>query len=301
MIENTHPVPKELLDYLETMILPPEGRILLIEDSFTTDWVSIPDASLHGLIIMGQDKEEWDESTLEHVWRILKPGAHVMLIAPDNEPAGFTGACAFEERGFQVRDAITVLDTAGEAYYVPKATRKERNAGVPEFETRTEVELGFPTVTAGELFVLQVELEDLGIDREIVEKIDEEGLEWGEIPEHLKVYFEARMVERVSVARNSHTTVKPIAIMEALMADLPPGSTIADPFLGSGTTGCAALKHGMNFIGIEQDMEHLRIADARIHHTDRVSASWNAADIESDVVVEEPETPKSLMEFFGCG
>lgn len=44
----------------------------------------------------------------------------------------------------------------------------------------------------------------------------------------------------------------------------PPGGTCLDPFLGSGSTGCAAVLEGFNFIGIEREAEYIAIAKARI-------------------------------------
>jgi len=41
---------------------------------------------------------------------------------------------------------------------------------------------------------------------------------------------------------------------------------ILDPFMGSGSTGKAAIREGFNFIGIEMDAEYMKIADARISH-----------------------------------
>jgi DNA modification methylase len=48
----------------------------------------------------------------------------------------------------------------------------------------------------------------------------------------------------------------------------PPGGTVLDPFLGSGTTGCAAVLEPCvaRFIGIEREPEYARIAQARIAH-----------------------------------
>jgi site-specific DNA-methyltransferase (adenine-specific) len=68
---------------------------------------------------------------------------------------------------------------------------------------------------------------------------------------------------------NHHPTVKPIALMRYLCRLVtPPGGTVLDPFLGSGTTGIAATLEGFDFIGIEQDAKYLAIAEARIkHHT----------------------------------
>ena len=46
----------------------------------------------------------------------------------------------------------------------------------------------------------------------------------------------------------------------------PPNGIILDPFMGSGSTGIAALKEGFKFIGIEQNKEYFDIAVARIKH-----------------------------------
>jgi len=46
----------------------------------------------------------------------------------------------------------------------------------------------------------------------------------------------------------------------------PPGGTPPDPFMGSGSTGKAAMREGFNFIGCEQDSTYMAIARARIEH-----------------------------------
>jgi site-specific DNA-methyltransferase (adenine-specific) len=63
-----------------------------------------------------------------------------------------------------------------------------------------------------------------------------------------------------------HPTQKPVAVMQWCIEHLglEPGSTILDPYMGSGTTGIAALRCGMNFIGIEQHEPYFRIAERRI-------------------------------------
>ena len=66
---------------------------------------------------------------------------------------------------------------------------------------------------------------------------------------------------------NHHPTVKPIDLMRYLVRLVTPkGGIVLDPFTGSGTTGCAAVLEGMDFVGIEQSAEYLAIADARIAH-----------------------------------
>lgn len=66
---------------------------------------------------------------------------------------------------------------------------------------------------------------------------------------------------------NNHPTVKPIALMEYLIKLVSrEGSTVLDPFMGSGSTGIAAKKLNRDFIGIERDADYLKIAEARINN-----------------------------------
>lgn len=63
-----------------------------------------------------------------------------------------------------------------------------------------------------------------------------------------------------------HITQKPVELMEQLLAIVPPGATVIDPFMGSGTTGVACARVGVKFIGIEIEREHFDTACARISH-----------------------------------
>lgn len=65
--------------------------------------------------------------------------------------------------------------------------------------------------------------------------------------------------------RNSHPTVKPVSLMRWLIwLVTPEGGVVLDPFLGSGTTGMAAVVDGYTFIGIEREEQYLQLSDARI-------------------------------------
>lgn len=65
--------------------------------------------------------------------------------------------------------------------------------------------------------------------------------------------------------RNHHPTVKPTTLMQYLVRLVtPPNGIVLDPFLGSGSTGKAAMYEGFNFVGIELTPEYLPIAKARI-------------------------------------
>lgn len=66
---------------------------------------------------------------------------------------------------------------------------------------------------------------------------------------------------------NTHPTVKPVDLMQWLCRLVtPPGGTVLDPFCGSGSTGIAALREGLDFIGIEQSEEYATIARRRIYN-----------------------------------
>lgn len=63
------------------------------------------------------------------------------------------------------------------------------------------------------------------------------------------------------------STVKSLDLMRWLCRLITPSDgTVLDPFMGSGSTGCAALLEEFNFIGIEQDPEYLEMARDRLHH-----------------------------------
>lgn len=70
---------------------------------------------------------------------------------------------------------------------------------------------------------------------------------------------------RTAGGQNHHPTVKPTELMGYLCRLVtPPGGTVLDPFMGSGSTGKAALREGFHFIGFEQNPEYYEIAKQRV-------------------------------------
>jgi DNA modification methylase len=70
---------------------------------------------------------------------------------------------------------------------------------------------------------------------------------------------------RTSGSRNHHPTVKPTDLMRYLCRLVtPPSGIVLDPFMGSGSTGKAAMLEGFAFVGIEREAEYMEIAKARI-------------------------------------
>jgi site-specific DNA-methyltransferase (adenine-specific) len=71
---------------------------------------------------------------------------------------------------------------------------------------------------------------------------------------------------------NFHPTVKPLALIHYLIKLVtPPGGTILDPFLGSGTTAVAATQLGHPWIGCELTEDYWPIIEARVNHAQRLT------------------------------
>ena len=69
---------------------------------------------------------------------------------------------------------------------------------------------------------------------------------------------------------NIHPTVKPTALMRYLCRLVtPPNGIVLDPFMGSGSTGKAAILEGFRFLGIEREADYIEIARARIEAAQR--------------------------------
>ena len=66
-----------------------------------------------------------------------------------------------------------------------------------------------------------------------------------------------------------HPTQKPEKVMRWCLTFVPDAQTILDPFMGSGTTGVAAVQMGRSFIGIEREERYFEIACKRIEDAQR--------------------------------
>ena len=146
--------------------------------------------------------------------------------APKNN--GIYGAMNHVTTPMQPRDDDS--KSAGRFFYCAKATKSDREEGCDALPQKTAAE---------------------NVDR----KPDSAGME-----------SPRAGAGRTSGRRNYHPTVKPTALMRYLCRLVtPPGGTVLDAFMGSGSTGKAARLEGFNFIGIEKDIaEYGEIAKARI-------------------------------------
>ena len=121
--------------------------------------------------------------------------------------------------------------TAARYFYCPKTSKKDRNEGLDEFDDKLQANAKYR-------------------------------------PNHLKKALEGdsgKLYGRYTPTKNNHPTVKPTELMRYLCRLVTPqGGVIVDPFMGSGSTGKAAIAEGFGFVGIEMSQEYFEIACARI-------------------------------------
>lgn len=84
----------------------------------------------------------------------------------------------------------------------------------------------------------------------------------------------------------NHPTQKPLRVMQWTLEQAPTAIMVLDPFMGSGTTGVAAIQLGRKFIGVERDAKYFDIACKRIEH----------AVAQGQLFA--PERPKQIQESF---
>jgi site-specific DNA-methyltransferase (adenine-specific) len=90
--------------------------------------------------------------------------------------------------------------------------------------------------------------------------------------------------------QGEHPTEKPRRLMAELIGDYTcKGETILDPFMGSGTTGVAAVQMGRKFIGIEREPKYFDIACRRIEEAQK----------QSDLFIEAPKPKPVQMGLLG--
>jgi site-specific DNA-methyltransferase (adenine-specific) len=146
---------------------------------------------------------------------------------------------------------------ASRFFYCPKAQKKDRNEGMPENV---------------ETFIQRPRREDGSV---IYKETHPE--EWSEMmkskPRKEKTSLaasEEKLQTQTTATKNNHPTVKPTELMKYLIRLVTPkGGVVLDPFMGSGSTGKAAVLEGMNFVGIEREKEYFEIAEQRINHSNK--------------------------------
>ena len=163
------------------------------------------------------------------------------------------------------------LGGASRFFYCPKVSKKERSEGMIE---NVPVFSGRPRREDGSVIYKETHAEEWAEAMSKKERKDKTALAGAE--EKLQtikgrdagqditnVPHKARPVGRANI----HPTVKPVELMTYLIRLVTPKDGIVlDPFMGSGSTGKAAMREGFQFVGIEREQEYMEIAEQRIDY-----------------------------------
>lgn len=149
----------------------------------------------------------------------------------------------------------TYGDTGGASrfFYVAKASKKERNLGMKK---NVETFIQRPRRLDGSVIYKETHPE-----------------EWNQVMKNLsrqdktsKAAAEEKLQSQNNGEKNTHPTIKPIELMRYLVRLVTPkGGVVLDPFMGSGSTGVAALIEDFRFVGIEMDEIYFEIATQRVN------------------------------------
>jgi site-specific DNA-methyltransferase (adenine-specific) len=174
-------------------------------------------------------------------YKLPNPGSEeVLALFPNSDGSGSARTLNRGQRddGWGMADEPGLLRDAGTGsaarfFYCAKASKKDRDEGLDAFNSKASSSMSG--------------------------RRNPENAEWDTGNDVTSRFVTNR--------KNVHPTVKPTDLMRYLCRLVtPPGGLILDPFMGSGSTGKAAMLEGFRFIGIEQEAEYLEVAKARIAH-----------------------------------
>ncbi len=172
----------------------------------------------------------------EEAGKILDEQSGITYSGPTNQKVKYGGGIFGGGNG-RVYEANS--GGASRFFYCPKASKKDRNEGCDELDEKQSA-------------------------HSVADKCNKCGKFLGASANVCK----CEEPERVGISsKNNHPTVKPTDLMSYLIRLVTPkGGTVLDPFMGSGSTGKASVREGMDFIGIEREDEYMEIAKTRIQH-----------------------------------
>ncbi len=168
----------------------------------------------------------------DEVMRLFPSSVSRQIMVSDNRTN--IGNSMFLDGVHTPENSYTDYGSVARFFYCAKASRSERNAGLEGMEEHLFGQSGGA----------------------------QQALKNGE-SEYLQ---DSIGLNKIKKMQNHHPTVKPLELMRYLvrLTKTPTGGVVLDPFMGSGTTGCACVLEGRDFIGIEKEAEYVEIAEKRI-------------------------------------
>ncbi len=216
-----------------------------------------------------KDYRIWTQTWGEQVYRVLKPGAFILVFNSTRTIAHVQ--VALEDVGFYARDILVWKKNSG----IPKGINlyeKLKKDGIEDAEKWQ----GWHSCLRNEwesIVILQKPLED---------NYPNTVAKWGvgvlKTNDPTKDGFRSNIIENATTREekhnyNVHCTVKPLWLMRNLIeltVPLESQRIVLDPFMGSGTTAIAALELGLSYIGFEIVSEYYDIIQQRIRDSHEV-------------------------------
>lgn len=202
--------------------------------------------------------QDWIYDWGKEVYRILKPGSYMLVFNSTRTIAHVQ--IALEKAGFYSRDILVWQRHSG----IPKglnASSKLKQQGDPSYKTWK----GWHSALRSEwesIVMVQKPLENNYLNT--LKKYNV-----GLLKAETSTRFKSNIISGIKREKiddfNDHPTVKPLELMEYLVElTMPKGTTVIDPFAGSGSTLLAAQNKDVNFVGIEINSHYVDISKKRL-------------------------------------
>lgn len=213
-----------------------------------------------------REYQKWCAGWATELLHVIKPGGSVLIFG--GRRTIHRAAIAMEDSGFLVRDMLSWVK-GGAHHRAQSLSKLLAKRGLPEDAEKWD---GWRLGNLAPLFepILWC-FKPYRIGGTITDNVLEHGVgaincsvtENGKSPTNV-LRFDFQDDEG-----RFHEAQKPIALLEYLIAlTTRPGHTVLDPFMGSGSTGVAAIRLCRNFVGIEMSPEYFRVAGERIHKSE---------------------------------
>lgn len=213
----------------------------------------------------GRKLEKFFYKISKELYRVLKPGG--FMVAFSQGRLYHRMVTATEDAGFEIRDMLIWEHNGGQGkaftqnHFVKKMkiSNEEKERIIEKLDNRKTPQL-------------RPKFEPIVLAQKPKEgTFVENWIKWN--TGLIKTDFESSQTTALYYPKPhkspeiDHMTVKPVNLMERLIEIFSiENQTVLDPFLGSGTTGVAAVKKGRNFVGFEIETKYCKIAHNRIQN-----------------------------------
>lgn len=213
------------------------------------------------------DYQNWSHEWGKEVFRVLKPGAYILVFNSTRTIAHVQ--VALEKAGFYARDIIVWRKNSG----IPKGlnfVKKLEKEGVSDSKNWE----GWHSCLRNEWEAIVM------LQKPLTNNYLETVKKYGVGLLHTKGDgidgFQSNILEDIKRDKkesfNIHCTIKPTDLIKKLIdLTIPPSKdkVVLDPFMGSGTTAVAAIEKGISYLGFEINKEYCDIANKRVEKQTR--------------------------------